>query len=96
MLDKTQYADSVKYVMYHAAWEATSSGFEAPDTIRTIDTVTITYRYADYAFLDSLEMTLLQANNFGYSDFSNRILFIGVELIKKYLIGLIMMQAKIV
>ncbi|MBK8680374.1 MAG: hypothetical protein IPN31_00370 [Bacteroidetes bacterium] len=69
VLDKTQYADSVKYVMYHAAWEATSSGFEAPDTIRTIDTVTITYRYADYAFLDSLEMTLLQANNFGYSDF---------------------------
>lgn len=69
VLDKIQYEDSVTYIMYHAAWETTFSGFEAPDTIRSIDTVTVTYRYADYAFLDSLEMTLLQANNFGYSDF---------------------------
>lgn len=69
VLSKEQFADSVRYTMYHALWQELFLGFGAPDTLRILDTVSVTYHYADYAFLDSIELTLLQANNFGYSDF---------------------------
>ncbi len=69
VLDKIQYADSVQYTMFHAAWESTNSGFDTADTIRTIDTVTVSYRYADYGFLEPMELSLLQGSNYGYSNF---------------------------
>ncbi len=34
----------------------------------TSDTITLTYNYSDYAFLDTIELTLFEAQRFGFSD----------------------------
>ena len=41
---------------------------DLPSSNVTWDTVDITYTFSDYAILDTLELNLFQATNFGYSD----------------------------
>lgn len=72
ILSKTEYADSVTYETYRVEIDYINSNDTDFDTIQYLDTITFSVVYSDYAFLDTLELSLLQNENSGYSDlFSN-------------------------
>ena len=69
VLDKNQYDDSVSYHLARAMVKYTSINGGLPDTTNIIDTLFTTYRYADYGYLDSIELTTFHADKYGYNDF---------------------------
>lgn len=72
ILSKIEYEDSVTYETYRVEIDYINNNNSDFDTIQYLDTVTFSVQYSDYKFLDTLEMSLLQKVNFGYSDlFSN-------------------------
>ena len=59
---------SVTYQMEYVQFDTLYFGATPSSTI-TWDTIDITYNYADYGFLDTIELNVFQADHFGYSDF---------------------------
>lgn len=78
VLDKTQLPDGVTYTMERILFDTLYTDGVPTSTI-TWDTVEVTYMYADYAFLDTLEFTVLEQEAFGYADWvKNDTLFKGL------------------
>lgn len=69
ILSKTQFDNSVHYEAFRAELDYTLNSATGSDTAQFLDTIGFDIDYADYHFLDTLEMKLLQHENFGYSDF---------------------------
>ena len=76
VMGKTQEINSVTYTMERVMFDTIYFG-AVPTAAVTWDTVTVTYNYADYAFLDTLEMSLFEASMFGYSDWKVDTLLYG-------------------
>jgi hypothetical protein len=68
VLQKYQYADSVVYDVSRAEIDYSFNTITGYDTLTYLDTISIPYYYADYAFLDTLEMKLFYNNASGYAD----------------------------
>ncbi len=80
VMAKTETETSATYTMERILFD-TLYFDGAPSANIIWDTVTITYTFADYAFLDTLELNLFQSTKFGYSDwFLEDSLFKGVAL----------------
>jgi len=67
VLAKSEIVGGVTYTMERIQFD-TLYFDGVPTSTLVWDTAEVTYNYADYAYLDSLEFQLQQQNNFGYSD----------------------------
>ena len=67
VMDKFESASEVSYTMERVLFDTLFTD-GTPSSNITWDTVTVTYEYADYGFLDTLELCVFEAINFGYSD----------------------------
>lgn len=68
ILNKIQYIDSVYYEIFRVEIDYRNQN-GLLDTIRYLDTIHTTIIYSDYKYLDSLELTLLEEESFGFSDY---------------------------
>ena len=67
VMDKVETASEVTYTMERVLFDTLY--FDGlPSSNITWDTLILTYIYADYGFLDTLELCVFEATNFGYSD----------------------------
>jgi hypothetical protein len=79
ILNKYQYSDSVVYDAVHVQIDSLSNPTSPTAVTFVWDTVTLTYNYDDYAFLDTIELTLFEAQQFGFSDWrQNDSLYEGI------------------
>lgn len=69
VLHKYQYADSVRYDMVHVEADTLFNPPSAAIEQFASDTVSLTFIYAEYGFLDSLEFTRFHRTHDGFSDF---------------------------
>lgn len=78
VLSKSSTSNDVTYDFERIKFDTLISGITTTTAI-TWDTVTVTYNYADYAFLDTIEFNVFQAERFGYSDWNrNDTIYNGV------------------
>lgn len=69
VLDKTELADGVSYTMERIKFDTLiTDGITTSNMVW--DTIEVAYVYADYAFLDTLELMVLENNLFGYGDWN--------------------------
>lgn len=67
VLGRQNFTDHVTYEMLRVLWQEVQTDFDT-DTIRIVDTVEINYNYADYKFLDTIELKIFEHTRMGYSD----------------------------
>lgn len=78
VMDTAETASSATYTMERIRFDTLFYG-DVPSSSIIWDTLEITYNYADYGFLDTLELNLFKATHFGYSDWiKNDTLFKGI------------------
>jgi len=67
VLGKTNFPEGVTYTMERIQFDTLYTG-AVPSSNVIWDTVEVTYLYADYAYLDSIPLTVAQQNNYGYGE----------------------------
>ncbi len=76
--NKVTGINSVTYTMERLRFDTLYFG-DIPTSSLVWDTIEVSYNYADYAYLDTLELNLFQANNFGFSDWvKNDTIYAGI------------------
>lgn len=79
VMDAEIGADHATYTMERVQFDTLYTGITPSSTI-IWDTIDVTYNFADYGFLDSIEFTVFENLNFGYSDFIKAdTLFTGIS-----------------
>ncbi len=78
VMNRIESPTSVTFTMERIKFDTLYFGATATSSL-TWDTIDVTINYADYAFLDTLEMNLFEFTNFGYSDWQqNDTIFTGI------------------